>query len=232
MPTPSSTRSASGSRRLRAPGLAAELSLTPPPDRTHRGARRAHARRRLLGRPGGGPGGLRRVQPAKRRLEDFAALESRFGDLETTEELVREELTDDAVDEELLCGARARRATASSASWSAARSCASSAAGTTRAAPSSPSTPAPAAPSRRTGPRCSCACTCAGSSAAASRSRSTTCRRATRPASRAPRSPSRARTSTACWPRRRACTAWCASAPSTRPTAATPASPPSRSARW
>ncbi len=38
----------------------------------------------------------------KRRLEDFTALESRFGDLETTEELVREELGADAVDAELL----------------------------------------------------------------------------------------------------------------------------------
>ena len=39
---------------------------------------------------------------AKRRLEDFAALEARFADLETTEELVREELTGDSVDDELL----------------------------------------------------------------------------------------------------------------------------------
>ncbi len=37
----------------------------------------------------------------KRRLEDFAALEERFGDLETTEELVREELAGDEVDDEL-----------------------------------------------------------------------------------------------------------------------------------
>jgi peptide chain release factor 2 len=39
---------------------------------------------------------------AKRRLEDFAALEARYADLETTEELVREELSSGAVDEELL----------------------------------------------------------------------------------------------------------------------------------
>ncbi len=38
----------------------------------------------------------------KRRLEEFAALEARFADLQTTEELVREELHDDAVDDELL----------------------------------------------------------------------------------------------------------------------------------
>jgi peptide chain release factor 2 len=38
----------------------------------------------------------------KRRAGDFAALEARFGDLETTEELVREELAADAVDGELL----------------------------------------------------------------------------------------------------------------------------------
>ncbi len=39
---------------------------------------------------------------SKRRLEDFAAIEARFADLETTEELVREELSGDSVDEELL----------------------------------------------------------------------------------------------------------------------------------
>ncbi|MEI6450035.1 MAG: peptide chain release factor 2 [Actinomycetes bacterium] len=38
----------------------------------------------------------------KRRLEDFAALEGRFGDLESTEELLREEAGGDAVDDELL----------------------------------------------------------------------------------------------------------------------------------
>jgi len=38
----------------------------------------------------------------KRRLEDFAELEGRFADLETTEELVREELGADTVDEDLL----------------------------------------------------------------------------------------------------------------------------------
>lgn len=38
----------------------------------------------------------------KRRLEDFAALEARFEDLESTEELLREEMTGDAVDDELL----------------------------------------------------------------------------------------------------------------------------------
>ncbi len=31
----------------------------------------------------------------KRRLDEFHAIEARFGDLETTEELVRETLTDD-----------------------------------------------------------------------------------------------------------------------------------------
>ena len=38
----------------------------------------------------------------KRRLENFAELEGRFADLETTEELVREELATDTVDEDLL----------------------------------------------------------------------------------------------------------------------------------
>jgi peptide chain release factor 2 len=38
----------------------------------------------------------------KRRLEEFGVLEGRFADLETTEELVREELAGDAVDDELL----------------------------------------------------------------------------------------------------------------------------------
>jgi peptide chain release factor 2 len=38
----------------------------------------------------------------KRRLAEFQDLESRLGDLETTEELVRETLTEDAVDVELL----------------------------------------------------------------------------------------------------------------------------------
>jgi len=38
----------------------------------------------------------------KRRLEEFEALEGRFGDLETTEELVREELGADTVDDDLL----------------------------------------------------------------------------------------------------------------------------------
>ncbi|MCX6371474.1 MAG: peptide chain release factor 2 [Actinobacteria bacterium] len=38
----------------------------------------------------------------KRRLEDFAELEGRFGDLESTEELLREEADGDAVDDELL----------------------------------------------------------------------------------------------------------------------------------
>ena len=38
----------------------------------------------------------------KKRLEEFTALEGRLGDLETTEELVREELAGDAVDGELL----------------------------------------------------------------------------------------------------------------------------------
>ena len=38
----------------------------------------------------------------KRRLEDFAVLEGRFGDLESTEELLREEAGGDAVDDELL----------------------------------------------------------------------------------------------------------------------------------
>jgi len=38
----------------------------------------------------------------KRRLEEFAALEGRFADLETTEELVREELAADTVDDDLL----------------------------------------------------------------------------------------------------------------------------------
>jgi peptide chain release factor 2 len=37
----------------------------------------------------------------KRRLEDFATLEARFGDLEATEELAREELAGDQVDDEL-----------------------------------------------------------------------------------------------------------------------------------
>ncbi len=37
----------------------------------------------------------------KRRLDDFAALEGSFGDLETTEELIREELAGDEVDEQL-----------------------------------------------------------------------------------------------------------------------------------
>ena len=37
----------------------------------------------------------------KRRLEDFTALEARFGDLEATEELAREELAGDEVDDEL-----------------------------------------------------------------------------------------------------------------------------------
>jgi peptide chain release factor 2 len=37
----------------------------------------------------------------KRRLDDFAALEGSFGDLETTEELAREELAGDEVDEQL-----------------------------------------------------------------------------------------------------------------------------------
>ena len=39
---------------------------------------------------------------SKRRLEEFRAVETRFGDLETTEELLREELAGEAVDEELL----------------------------------------------------------------------------------------------------------------------------------
>lgn len=38
----------------------------------------------------------------KRRLADYDALQGRFADLETTEELVREELSGDAVDDELL----------------------------------------------------------------------------------------------------------------------------------
>jgi peptide chain release factor 2 len=38
----------------------------------------------------------------KRRLEEFEALEGRFADLETTEELVREELAADTVDDDLL----------------------------------------------------------------------------------------------------------------------------------
>jgi peptide chain release factor 2 len=38
----------------------------------------------------------------KRRLEDFGALEGRFEDLESTEELLREETSGDAVDDELL----------------------------------------------------------------------------------------------------------------------------------
>jgi peptide chain release factor 2 len=38
----------------------------------------------------------------KRRLEEFTEIEGRFGDLETTEELLREELSGDAVDTELL----------------------------------------------------------------------------------------------------------------------------------
>jgi peptide chain release factor 2 len=38
----------------------------------------------------------------KRRLDEFEALEGRFADLETTEELVREELAADTVDEDLL----------------------------------------------------------------------------------------------------------------------------------
>ena len=38
----------------------------------------------------------------KRRLDEFEALAGRFGDLETTEELVREELAGDSVDGELL----------------------------------------------------------------------------------------------------------------------------------
>ncbi len=38
----------------------------------------------------------------KRRLEDFAELEGRFADLESTEELLREEAVGDAVDDELL----------------------------------------------------------------------------------------------------------------------------------
>ena len=38
----------------------------------------------------------------KRRLEDFAEIESRYADLESTEELLREELSGDAVDDELL----------------------------------------------------------------------------------------------------------------------------------
>ncbi len=38
----------------------------------------------------------------KRRLEEFEELEGRYADLETTEELVREELAGDTVDEELL----------------------------------------------------------------------------------------------------------------------------------
>jgi peptide chain release factor 2 len=43
-----------------------------------------------------------RYSTLKRRLEEFAVLEARFADLQTTEELVREELHDDAVDDELL----------------------------------------------------------------------------------------------------------------------------------
>ena len=38
----------------------------------------------------------------KRRLEEFAELEGRFADLESTEELLREETAGDAVDDELL----------------------------------------------------------------------------------------------------------------------------------
>ena len=38
----------------------------------------------------------------KRRLEEFAVLEGRFADLESTEELLREEMGGDAVDDELL----------------------------------------------------------------------------------------------------------------------------------
>jgi peptide chain release factor 2 len=39
---------------------------------------------------------------AKRRLEEFDELEARFADLESTEELLREELSGDSVDDELL----------------------------------------------------------------------------------------------------------------------------------
>ena len=39
---------------------------------------------------------------AKRRLEEFGELEGRFADLESTEELLREELSGDSVDDELL----------------------------------------------------------------------------------------------------------------------------------
>ena len=38
----------------------------------------------------------------KRRLEEFGEIEGRFGDLESTEELLREELSGDSVDDELL----------------------------------------------------------------------------------------------------------------------------------
>jgi peptide chain release factor 2 len=38
----------------------------------------------------------------KRRLEEFAVIEGRYADLESTEELLREELSGDAVDDELL----------------------------------------------------------------------------------------------------------------------------------
>jgi len=38
----------------------------------------------------------------KRRLEEFAAVEARYADLESTEELLREELSGDTVDDELL----------------------------------------------------------------------------------------------------------------------------------
>ena len=96
-----------------------------------------------------------------------------------------------------------------------------SAASTIAPTPSSPSIRAPAAPSRRTGPRCCCACTCGGRSAAASSARSSTTSRATKPASRARRSPSTASTPSGCCRPKPACIGWCASRRSTRRRAGT-----------
>ena len=104
----------------------------------------------------------------KRRLEEFEALEGRFADLETTEELVREELAADTVDDDLLdelvAGVDALERELQHGEEQRFFSGRFDEGGAIVTIPR-----APAAPSRRTGRRCCCACTCAGPNAADSR---------------------------------------------------------------
>jgi hypothetical protein len=138
---------------------------------------------------------------AARKVEQEAALEKawvdaydrlvrRVEDIQTLEELAREEADADLGDEI----ARERERLARTSRSSSSRAC--SPAPTTSATPSSRSTRAPAAPRRRTGARCCCGCTPAGPSGRATRSRCWSTRRARRPASRARRSTSRVRSRT------------------------------------